>query len=250
MDYDRTHIPSVYDAGRTVQTDTLRTWLDFFLANVPQDGVNRLVDLGCGTGRFSTILAEAFEAEVTGVDPSEKMLRRAREKAADERLSFEQGSGESLPLKRYTADLVFLSMVFHHLSEPGRTARECHRVLREGGHVCVRNSTRDETESYPYLEFFPSIRAIIQEQLMAREDVIALFVAAGFGLVAHDVMWHRTAQDWPDFAAKTALKADSFVARLPDEEFRRGLAAMQDHAASTGSDGPVGLNVDLFVFGR
>ncbi len=250
MDYDRTNIPSVYDAGRTVQADMLRIWLDFFLSNVPEDGVRRIVDVGCGTGRFSAILADAFDAEVIGIDPSEKMLLRAREKAADEQLSFERGSGERLPLQRHSADLVFMSMVFHHLSEPARAARECHRVLREGGHVCLRNSTRDETETYPYLGFFPSIRAIIQEQLMAREDLIALFEAAGFGLVAHDVVWHETAQDWQDFAAKTALKADSFVARLPEEEFKRGMAAMQDHASSAASDAPVGVKVDLFVFGR
>jgi len=38
----------------------------------------RILDLGCGTGRFSAALRARFEAEVIGIDPSKKMLEQAR----------------------------------------------------------------------------------------------------------------------------------------------------------------------------
>ena len=37
-----------------------------------------VIDLGCGTGRFSELLAAHFSAQVIGIDPSLKMLDQAR----------------------------------------------------------------------------------------------------------------------------------------------------------------------------
>jgi ubiquinone/menaquinone biosynthesis C-methylase UbiE len=38
-------------------------------------------------------------------------------------------------------DVVFMSMVYHHFADPVVVAKECRRVLRDGGYVCIRNST-------------------------------------------------------------------------------------------------------------
>lgn len=42
------------------------------LATTPGGGIARIVDLGCGTGRYSEALAAHSDARVVGVDPSEK----------------------------------------------------------------------------------------------------------------------------------------------------------------------------------
>ncbi len=80
MDYDTTNIAAVYDSGRRYSPEILQHWLDLFSTHVPKDRVSRIIDLGCGTGRYSEPLAVHFEAEVVGVDPSEKMLAEARRK--------------------------------------------------------------------------------------------------------------------------------------------------------------------------
>src|SRR5215472_4082031 len=41
----------------------------------------------------------------------------------------------SLPLQDGCADLVFMSLVYHHFCDPSAVAKECHRVLRQGGHL-------------------------------------------------------------------------------------------------------------------
>jgi ubiquinone/menaquinone biosynthesis C-methylase UbiE len=46
-----------------------------------------VLDLGCGTGRFSEALAAQFDAHVIGLDPSLKMLQVAREKQTRETLA-------------------------------------------------------------------------------------------------------------------------------------------------------------------
>jgi ubiquinone/menaquinone biosynthesis C-methylase UbiE len=81
MDYDRTELPTNYDHARAVPDATMRLWLERVTAHVPPTEVEEIIDLGCGTGRFSAALADAFAARVIGIDPSEKMLAEARSKA-------------------------------------------------------------------------------------------------------------------------------------------------------------------------
>ncbi len=250
MDYDRSEIAATYDAARGYDPACMQWLLQFFLDNVPRDRVSRIIDLGCGTGRFTDSLAALFEADVVGLDPSLKMLAQARRKAAGEPVGFLRAAGESLPLADGFADLVFLSMVIHHLVSPERTIGEIRRVLRDGGHVCLRNSTADEADSFAYLPFFPSIKSIILDQLPSRDRITDLFATAGLAAAAQATVAHRVAPNWPAFADKIALRADSFVARLADAEFEAGMTALRRHAATVASDIPVEVNLNLFVFRR
>jgi ubiquinone/menaquinone biosynthesis C-methylase UbiE len=250
MDYDKTNMAAVYDSGRGYDPEILRQWLDLFSAHVPKEGVSRIVDLGCGTGRFSEALSVHFEADVIGVDPSKKMLEQARKKTTRRGVVFKQASGENLPVDDKSADMLLMSMVFHHLREPLNTASECYRVLRERGNVCLRNTTVDATESFPYLPFFPSVRSVIEEQLPSRDQVRSIFEEAGFHLTAHEIVRHQNAADWTSFAEKISGRSDSFLARIPDGEFDAGIAALRDHARNAEPDRPVVQDIDFFVFQR
>ncbi len=250
MDYDKIDISAAYDSARAYDPEILQRWLDIFSAHVPKDGVSRIVDLGCGTGRYSEPLAVHFEADVIGLDPSEKMLEEARKKTPRRGVIFEQASGETLPVEENSTDLVVMSMVFHHLREPRSTASECHRVLREGGCVCLRNSTVDAIESFSYLKFFPSVRSIIEEQLPTRGRVRSTFEEAGFHTIAHEIVEHRNSANWAGFAEKISGRADSFLARIPDDEFDAGIAALRDYARSAERARPVVQDIDFFVFQR
>ena len=123
-----------------------------------------------------------------------------------------------------------MSMVYHHLPDTQCTARECHRILREGGHVCIRNSTLDAIESFPYLNFFDGIRSIIEEQSISRDQITNDFRSAGFKAVTHKAVAHFLAPDWVSYTDKLAKRADSFLARLCDEDFHAGITALRAYA--------------------
>ena len=74
FDYDRSDIHESYSESRRLPERTLRLWLDAIAARVPAEGVRRVLDIGCGTGRFLGGLAERFGATVVGVDRSANML--------------------------------------------------------------------------------------------------------------------------------------------------------------------------------
>ena len=132
MDYDSTDIPGVYDRGRDHGPEVLQLWMEAVSSSIGQQHINMILDLGCGTGRFSEALASHFDAEVIGVDPSTKMLDQARKKLRDHRVRYEPGCGEAIPLADGSVGLVFMSMSFHHFEDPKAAARECRRVLPAG----------------------------------------------------------------------------------------------------------------------
>ncbi|HAM49055.1 MAG TPA: hypothetical protein DCZ07_13700 [Alphaproteobacteria bacterium] len=135
MDYDQGDIAARYDTRRGYSADVLRQWLEALSDRVPKSKISLILDLGCGTGRYSQALAGHFSAKVLALDPSQQMLDQARRKAGDSRVTYVHASGDALPTESGTVDMVFMSMVAHHLPDLSVTAQESHRVLRDSGHL-------------------------------------------------------------------------------------------------------------------
>jgi SAM-dependent methyltransferase len=94
------------------------------------------VDVGCGTGRASIVMAKAFpNSKFAGYDPHEPSIQRARMRAKKEgvsgRVRFVVGDASNLPPHRF--DLVTLFGSAHHFSDPIRSLRHCRRALKPGG---------------------------------------------------------------------------------------------------------------------
>lgn len=76
MDYDQSGIATTYDEARALTPARRRHWQRLLSAHVDRTAISVVVDLGCGTGRFSEMLAAELGARVIGLDPSEKMSTR------------------------------------------------------------------------------------------------------------------------------------------------------------------------------
>ena len=248
MDYDASNIAASYDAGRVMMPQALRQWHELLAAYIDASGVSLVVDLGCGTGRFSELLAAHFAAKVVAIEPSQKMLDQARRKHAHRDVLLQRAAAETLPLKDGCADLIYMSMIYHHLADPRRVARECHRVLRRGGRVVIRNGTRES--DFPQRHFFPAIQRLIDTELPTRSDIVTNFTAAGFELAVHEIVTQAFAAAWSGFIDKSATRADSFLARIPDRDFECGMASIRAHQAVTDLAAPVTEEIDWFVFAK
>jgi len=138
-------------------------------------------------------------------------------------------------------------MSFHHVQDPDRAARECRRVLRSDGHVVVRTGTREQIPSYPYVPFFPSTPAMLEDLLPDRPGLCAVFESAGFRCVASQIVTQIVAPSWAAYAGKLAAGGDSVLARLPASELAIGLDAVHRH--DDGSPGqPVIEPIDVLFF--
>ena len=102
----------------------------------------RVLDLGCGTGTLTRLLAEADPSlEIVGIDGDEEVLARARRRTASygERVRFHRGMADELPIEDRSQDVVIASLLLHHLSPATKlhALEEAHRVLRDGGRLLV-----------------------------------------------------------------------------------------------------------------
>jgi ubiquinone/menaquinone biosynthesis C-methylase UbiE len=245
-DYDRTDLPAGYDRARDHGPEVLDLWMRTVAEYVDDHAVTRILDLGCGTGRFSQELAARFDADVTGLDPSVKMLQLARKKPRDPRVHYALGRAEAIPLPPESVDLVFMSMSLHHFADRAAAAHECRQVLSPQGRVVIRTGTYERIPSYPCVPFFASCRRLYEEIVPKACDIQAAFAAAGLHPVVSKVVTQTIAPDWMAYADKLAAGGDSVLARLSSEEFGAGLAAMRRHAEAEGG-GPVVERIDLFV---
>jgi SAM-dependent methyltransferase len=129
------------------------------------------LEVGVGTGRFAAPLCVR-----TGLDPSIAMGRIARRRGIDVHI----GVAERMPFADGSFDLALMVTTICFLSDLDAALRECHRVLRPGGHLLIG-----------MLDFFAPIGAWYAEQVAGSEffrgatmrpvdDVLSHLAFAGF----------------------------------------------------------------------
>jgi len=89
----------------------------------------RCLDLGCGTGRYLRILAEAGASRAFGADLSAPMLERARAG----RFGVVRAEAARLPFADGSFDIVVCGLVVGHVAALDAVAAEAGRVLAAGG---------------------------------------------------------------------------------------------------------------------
>jgi demethylmenaquinone methyltransferase / 2-methoxy-6-polyprenyl-1,4-benzoquinol methylase len=99
----------------------------------------RVLDVACGTGDLSLVLASAGAAKVIGLDFCRPMLEIARGKAgSDSRaVPFVEGDALRLPFADEAFDVVTIAFGLRNLAGVEEGLRELRRVLRPGGRVAV-----------------------------------------------------------------------------------------------------------------
>jgi SAM-dependent methyltransferase len=104
-----------------------------------------VLDLGCGTGRFTADLAALVDGDAVGVDPVAELLALA---PGAPRTTFQPMTEGRLPLGDGTVDVVFTSLVLGGIpiDALARTVVEMRRVLRPGGLVFLSESVADRPE--------------------------------------------------------------------------------------------------------
>jgi trans-aconitate methyltransferase len=197
----------------------------------PQPG-ERVLDLGCGTGRLTARLAETGAA-VVGIDSSEEMLAQAR--SAYPHLDFVRADARAFAFAE-PFDAVFSNAVLHWIKEPERIVRRVRNSLRPGGRFVAefggRGNVRAITDALRIagagvgmtldmpLWYFPSV-----------PEYATLLEAAGLEVTFAALFHRRTPlegasglRDWVRMFARSALDI------IPADRQEEFLAAVEDAA--------------------
>lgn len=113
----------------------------------------RVLDVGCGTGRQACDLAERFDLELVGITTSETGVAAGRQQAAARNLvqvSFEQRDGTDNRFPDACFDVVWVLESSHLMRDRRALLSECARVLRPGGRIVLCDIIR--RREIPFLE--------------------------------------------------------------------------------------------------
>lgn len=118
-----------YDSTHVKMDDEHAIGMAYMIDLMRRHGIQRVLDVGCGTGRATKILLEAG-FNVIGIEPVEALLQEAERKGMPkERLVL--GNGQQLPFPDGSFDAVCEFGVLHHVKYPNDVVREMLRVTKK-----------------------------------------------------------------------------------------------------------------------
>jgi SAM-dependent methyltransferase len=170
-----------------------------------------VIDFGCGSGRFSKILADSCEF-LMGLEITEEMLHLAKEENPFANNALILFDGLRLPAKDKTADAIICVNVLQYItddSELDRVLSELHRSLKTGGRlICIEQGTKNKKrwQRHPktYLRFFNqnSLKRVANYPIRKGHFLLlypiyfgliprwAFRAIAGFELFLRRILWH------------------------------------------------------------
>lgn len=122
------------------------------LRRLPVERFSNILDLGCGLGEYSFMLAEALpESRLTAIDILPERVaevRKAKASTGAHNLEVFQNRIEELPADRQF-DFIFSVDVFEHISENEMPFKEAYRRLRPGGFLLVKMPSKKQQTFLP-----------------------------------------------------------------------------------------------------
>src|SRR5919199_5179824 len=227
----------------------MQSWGEAILAQLHVRGDETALDLGCGSGRLTELLARRLpRGRVIAVDRSANMLAQARERLQPlfgERVEYLQCSLDELDLDG-VAELAFSNAALHWIRDHPRLFRAIFQALRPGGRLIaqcgggpniarLRERAGRLMTSDPYQPYFgdwPGPWEFADPATTRQRLEAAGFIDVSTGLVARPVVVD-TAPEYRDYLEHVVFGAH--LDRLPEDLRPSFLDAL---AAPGASDDP------------
>jgi 2-amino-4-hydroxy-6-hydroxymethyldihydropteridine diphosphokinase len=185
----------------------------------------RILDVGCGTGRFTRLFAQR-QAIVTGIDSSQAMLAQAHEASPGDNPSYVLGDAvHTLPGKNWDAVTAFFSV--QHFSSLERFLALAKQKLASNGTLAIASFPHRHFCESPFCEFFPSFAGIDMARFPSAPALVRLLREAGFAQIEQHDVTGEVAHDFPTLDQLVKNKYLSTFHLLDEAEFQNGVAAMR-----------------------
>jgi ubiquinone/menaquinone biosynthesis C-methylase UbiE len=192
----------------------------------------RVLDVGCGTGRFAVLAAERLGARVWGVDTSEEMLREARGRPGGERVGWRRADAGHLPFKDGWFDAVHAHLVLHLLDDRRSAVAEMARVLGTGGRIAVGTFAPEHFREFFLNPYFPSIPDVDLARFPDPGALCAELLEAGLAHADVERFDQPVSAAAADVLERVRGRYISTLRLVPDAEYAAGLERLAADVAA------------------
>jgi SAM-dependent methyltransferase len=245
---DYEDISHYYDTVRGFGPEYYRGWLDNIFHHGDLEDREMVLDIGCGTGRYTVLMQQRSGRPMVGMDLAAGMLAKARAKTGNHvDLRLVRGDAEQMPFKDGSFDAATLILVVHHIEDLAGMAIGIQRILAPGGRVLFMTRDHDEIEA-SYIAMFPGVLEIDLARFPKVDRLEAVLEDAGFTKVGHhrevNPGFHMTRDQVMD---KVDGRFISTLTLMSDEEFREAREVFSSRLEERFGDGPIPTASFTFV---
>ena len=190
-------------------------------------GTRRLVDVGCGTGRFAVFAAERLGARVWGVDASAEMLREAKSRPGARGVGWRRADAAHLPFRDGWFDAAHSHLVLHLVDDLPAAIAELARVLAPGGRLVVGTFAQEHFREFFLNPYFPSIPAIDLGRFPDPNGLCRELTSAGFAGATVERFDQDVEASAADVLDRVRGRYISTLRLLEADEYEAGLARLE-----------------------
>ena len=165
-----------------------------------------VLDVGCGTGATPCFLVKRYGCRVVGVDISERMIERSKERAKREgvanRVEFRVADAQDLPFEDDIFDAVITESVTAFPEDKQRAVNEYARVTKPGGYVGLNESTWLKVPPPPELVAWASQDLGAHVKPLTSDDWAGLLEDAGLTEIVVNVYEVRARKEAKDIVRR------------------------------------------------
>lgn len=223
VNYDK--ISEIYDSVRSGDPEVIA----YILEKKSLSRYERILEIGCGSGNNTVLMAAGTEAEVYGLDQSRGMLGKAEKKT--ERVHFIQGDAVTLEgIEDESFDAVYMVDVIHHIKDIDSMFKNIYRVLKSQGMVFVFTDTHDRIkEERLTSKYFPETIEVELERYQSNERIFEAMQKSGFRDTKLETVMCKGQLDMGDYLIKSAeTKGYSMFHLIADDAIQRGIQRIKE----------------------
>jgi len=195
----------------------------------------KVLDIGCGTGRFLANLLSVTKCSLFGLEPSLEMLREAVLKDPSKNVVWIQGDGQELPFSNEVFDCVYLTFVLHHIERKELALQEIYRVLKKGGKCVILTTSHAQIRRH-VLNDFPGVTAMDMKRLPSIPCIRKSMMKTFFKAIHYHIFYRPESTSTERYIERVRNKYISTLTLFSEEEFQKRFKVFQERVRRKYSD--------------
>ena len=212
---------------RSQTTETTAALLRSVLRYVPSSSGARVIDIGCGTGRYALLLASVSGAQIFATDLSRAMVEQGRDKDDGKDVSWFLSDACGIPFAGESVDVALLFLVLHVVKDSKKALQEAYRILRSGGHCLILAHSYSQLDRQTIFRFFPEARKLNKRRMLSLTKLKRLVREIGFHHLWSKEFAEVVTCSREVFLEKVRSKPNTSLRSMSNVDFQRRYKALE-----------------------